>query len=186
MTGAYAHWQAKIWKNSLSVAYFGFVCFIWPSLDDSDDICDLKWHINVPGISNRLLRYWYITYGAARLKKQFFFFFFPDASRDCKRSAVRISVHPDFRSILYAVPCIRLVWFATYVYTPFVAIRVCVTGLLRALNKLASPCDLPLMCIGFLFQSCVWCWVVSESKSRLLPAVSVTQSTAIISFGWYR
>ena len=74
------------------------------------------------------------------------------------------------RSILYVVPCIRQVWFATYVYTPFVAIRVCVTGLLRALNKLARPCDLALMCISFLFQSCVWYWVVSESKIKIFTS----------------
>ena len=28
-----------------SVANFGFICFIWPCSDDSDDICDIKWDI---------------------------------------------------------------------------------------------------------------------------------------------
>ena len=35
-------------KLTLSVANFGFIRFVWPYLDDSDDICDLKWRIKCP------------------------------------------------------------------------------------------------------------------------------------------
>ena len=35
-------------KNSLVVANFGFICLIWLSLDDSDDICDPEWRLKCP------------------------------------------------------------------------------------------------------------------------------------------
>ena len=38
----YVYWRTQIWLNSLSVANFGFFRFVWPCLDDSDDICDLS------------------------------------------------------------------------------------------------------------------------------------------------
>ena len=38
----YVYWRTQIWLNSLSVANFGVFRFVWPCLDDSDDICDLS------------------------------------------------------------------------------------------------------------------------------------------------
>jgi len=35
------YWRTQIWLNSLSVANFGFIRFVWPCLDNFDDICDL-------------------------------------------------------------------------------------------------------------------------------------------------
>ncbi len=32
--------------------------FVWPTLDDSSDICDIKWRQNVPAISDRHLGYY--------------------------------------------------------------------------------------------------------------------------------
>ena len=37
------HKWLKCDKNSLSFANFGFIRFVWPSLDESNDIRDLKW-----------------------------------------------------------------------------------------------------------------------------------------------
>ena len=40
--------DTNIIKLTFLVANFGFIRFIWPWLDDSDDVCDLKWRVKCP------------------------------------------------------------------------------------------------------------------------------------------
>ena len=56
-----AYWRTQTFFNSLSVANFGFIRFVWPCLNDSDDICDLLWRIKCP--RNFRPPLWILPYG---------------------------------------------------------------------------------------------------------------------------